>query len=350
MKKKLLIAGLCGVVCLLLGAVAVETMDRVLIAPKTVSSFSDVYEHYLTTRESLPPLPFPTVDVMESMAKGDFSFLKTDWQLRASGGTLYLAEDSELAKTLKLPLNLKVYEDLQHGEIVILSSADGIRYEGEVSFDAPHYMEWASGRDAASTMQNDFFWDIGPRRVVLDVVLKSEKDAWADLLKVEQASRLQSEIEIPQSAMSMMSVPPEHTNDLWLGIDGTTLSVFAPLGFTNRVEIYSTPNLVSDVWNIATQGLLPVNTNPAVWSATGVSTQFFRAGNMDIDSDSDGLPDAREIIVHKTDENDADTDGDLVSDYTEIYVNRTDPNDDDVSVPVAVIGKPVDLSRMAMLP
>ncbi len=331
MKKKMLIVGVCSIAALLLGAITVETVDRVLIAPKTVSSFSDIYEHYLTTRESLPPLPLPVADVMQMMAKGDFSFLKKDWQLRTSGGTLYLSEDSKLAKTLKFPLRLMIYEDLQRGEIVILSSKDGERYKGEALFDAPHYRDWASGRDAASTLQNDFFWDIGPRRVVLDVVLKSEKDAWADLLKVEQASRLQSEIEIPQSAMSM-SVPPEHTNDLWLGIDQKKVTVFVPQNFTNRVELYSTEDLVSNVWNVAVQNLRPVFTNPVDWtSSLSGTSRFFRAGNMDIDSDSDGLPDAREIIVHKTDLDDSDSDNDTLTDGEEVLTYGLDPNDRDTN-------------------
>ncbi len=321
MKKKL-IFGVCSISALLLGAL---TVDRVLIAPKTVSSFSEVYEHYLTTRESLPPLPFPVAEVMQSMAKGDFSFLKKDWQLRASGGTLYLAEDCKLAKTLKLPLHLMVYEDLQRGEIVILSSADGERYKGEALFDAPEFffVDEASSLVGISEKRTseekaiDFFWDIGPRRVVLDVVLKSEKDAWADLLKVEQASRLQSlqsEIVNSQSSMSM-SVPPEHTNDLYLGIDQKIVTVFVPENFTNRVELYSTEDLVSNVWNIAVQNLTPVFTNPVEWtSSLSGTSQFFRAGNMDIDSDSDALPDAREMFVHKTDPTDADTDGDGMPD------------------------------------
>ncbi len=330
MKNKLMVGGLIGVVCLLLGAVAVETVDRVLIAPKTINSFSDVYEHYLTIRESLPPLPFPVADVMQMMTKDDFSFLKKDWQMRASGGTLYLSEDCKLAKTLKLPLRLMIYEDLQRGEIVILSSRDGKRYKGEVSFDAPEFffVDEASSlvgiteKRTSEEKAIDFFWDIGPRRVVLDVVLKSEKDAWADLLKVEQASRLQSQqSSIVNSQLSMMmgGPPPEHTNDLWLGIAQKKVTVFVPQNFTNRVELYSTEDLVSNVWNLAVQNLTPVFTNPVDWtSSLSGTSRFFRAGNMDVDSDSDGLPDAREMCVHKTDPNDADTDGDQMPDGWEI--------------------------------
>ena len=187
------------------------------------------------------------------------------------------------------------------------------------------------------------------------MILKSEADAWTDLLKVEQASRLQSlqsAIENPQSAMS---VPPEHTNDIWMSCEsvsnGLNMEVYCPAGVSN-IEIYVSRDLVSNVWNVATSGLSPASgTNVVTWTASTEETVgFFRAGNGGLDSDTDLICDAREKYVHKTDENDADTDGDLVSDYQELYEDFTNPNDDDISVPVVVIGTPVDLSRLAMLP
>ena len=349
MKKKILIVGICSVAALLIGAL---TADQVLIAPRTVSSFSEVYEYYINTRGTLPPLPFPVADVMQSMASDDFSFLERGWQINASGGTLYLAEDSTLAKTLGLPLHLMVYEDLQRGEVVILSSKDGERYKGEALFDAPEFFSFEG-----LEKETDFFWEISPRRVVLDVILKSEADAWADLIArstpAPTVSFLQSEIENPQSAMAM-SVPPEHTNDIWIsgeaGSGGFDLEIYCPSGVTN-IEIYVSDNLISNVWNVATDNLVPNGTNTVSWTAsTEEKVGFFRAGNGGLDSDSDLICDARELYVHKTDENDSDSDGDLVSDYQELYEDFTDPNNDDVSVPVVVIGTPVDLSRLAMLP
>jgi hypothetical protein len=96
------------------------------------------------------------------------------------------------------------------------------------------------------------------------------------------------------------------------------LQVYAPPEFTNRVEVYSCTDLVSGVWNIAQQNLYP-GTNPAVWSTpTDAAPRFFQAGNMDIDGDADGINDAREQIVHKTDALKWDTDGDWLPDSWEL--------------------------------
>ncbi|MBC8206880.1 MAG: right-handed parallel beta-helix repeat-containing protein [Kiritimatiellales bacterium] len=118
-------------------------------------------------------------------------------------------------------------------------------------------------------------------------------------------------------------------DELTLGSGREDLSVYVPDGFTNRVEIYTTTNLISGVWSIVTQNLTPVSTNPATWeSSLTASKAFFRAGNMDIDSDSDGLPDARELIVYKTNPDDSDTDNDGCLDAVEIGLGA-DPNDSD---------------------
>ncbi len=100
--------------------------------------------------------------------------------------------------------------------------------------------------------------------------------------------------------------------NFWLGIETADNKingvVYASEGFTNRVEIYSTDSIFSNNWTVAVSNLLPVSTNPATWDIKSASGGFFQAGNMDVDSDSDQVPDAREIIVHKTDPNDNDSD------------------------------------------
>ncbi len=57
------------------------------------------------------------------------------------------------------------------------------------------------------------------------------------------------------------------------------------------------------------------------------SPVFFAAGNADIDSDGDGLTDAREKFLYHTDPNEWDTDGDGFSDGDEVNVYGTDPLD-----------------------
>lgn len=314
MKKKLLMIAWCSVSVLLFGAVAVSTVDKLVIEPRTISSWGELVDSYLFSRISLPPLPFAYADALARMKIGDWSFLADRWQCKQSGGTYYVAEKSKLAK-LKLPLHILVYEDLQRGEIVVLSSTDGEKYQGEALFKAPEFMPY----ETDLPLNRYVLDELAPRRVVFDAILKPESEAWSDLVLLRDSAVATALLLDGGEMMAMMSVPAEHTNDLWLGMEGAELSVFAPEGFTNRVEIYSCSDLVSNVWNVAVQNLLPVNTNPAVWnSSLSGDRGFFRTGNMDIDSDSDGINDAREQIVYKTDPSAADTDGDGMPDGWEI--------------------------------
>ena len=46
-------------------------------------------------------------------------------------------------------------------------------------------------------------------------------------------------------AAPMSGPPHESATNLWLTMDRTNLYVYAPNGFTNHVEVYSTDNLIS---------------------------------------------------------------------------------------------------------
>jgi len=318
MKKWLLITGWCVAGVLLTGAVAVTTVDQLYIEPRTVSSWGELEELYVASRDDVPPLPSPVPyeEVIQKMSAADWSFLSAQyWSFKSSDGTYYVANDSQLAK-LKLPLHIRIYEDLQRGEIVILSSADGEKFQGEALFKAPEFMPYEKDFPLDRYLSDE----LSPRRVVWEITLKSEADAWLDL--AFQSNEAQTSKLLEGGGMMRMMVPEENINDLWLCLEpqsgSMNLNVFAPEGFTNRVEIYSCTNLISNVWSIAAQELLPSGTNPAVWSTGSEAVQFYSAGNMDIDRDLDGLPDAREMFVFKTDPNDADTDGDGMPDGWEI--------------------------------
>ncbi|MFA7369487.1 MAG: hypothetical protein WC334_07575, partial [Kiritimatiellales bacterium] len=317
MKKKLLGLVASCLLVVLLGALAAETVDKLLIEPRTVSSWGELNESYLDFRSLMGPIVPPTAsytDAAAQMKAGDFSFLAQNWSFKFADGIYYVAEGSKLAQ-LKLPLHILVYEDLKRGEIVVLSSADGEKYKGEALFTAPAFMPYEKDFPA----DRYAFDELSPRRVVWDITLKPEADAWADLIQVDT---LTAPKDRGASQMMAMSVPEEHTGDLWLGLDpqsgSMNLNVFAPDGFTNRVEIYSCTDLVSNVWSIAAQNLLPSGTNPAVWNTGSVPVHFYRAGNMDVDNDSDGINDAREQFVHKTDPARWDSDGDWIPDGWEM--------------------------------
>jgi hypothetical protein len=340
---------IAGVALLLMGAVAVETVDKLVIEPRTVSSWGELVDCYLVARTTLPPLPFADADVFTKMKAGDWSFLADHWQYKQTDGSYYVSENSRLRQgsgaagqlaKLKLPLHILVYEDLQRGEIVVLSSVDGMKYQGEALFKAPEFMPY----EKDVSLDCYAFDELSPRRIIWEITLKSEADAWSDLVLQRDAAAATAML--PEGGMmAMMSVPTEHTNDIWLALEtqtnGINLNVFAPENFTNRVEIYSSTDLVSGFWSVAEQNLYPSGTNPAVWDASStLTTRFLRAGNMDIDSDGDGINDARELIVHKTNPNNSDSDGDTISDYQELYVDFTDPNNNDTSPPTVWITAP----------
>jgi len=352
MKRKVIMRfAVAGIFLLLLGALTAETVDRLLIEPKLISSWGELEELYVASRDDVPPLPSPVPyeEVFQKMSAADWSFLSAKyWSFKLGGGTYYVAKDSKLAK-LKLPLHLLVYEDLQRGEIVILSSTDGEKYQGEALFKAPEFMPYEKDFPLDRYLSDE----LSPRRVVWEITLKSEADAWLDL-DFQNNEAATSELLEGGGMMAMMSVPEENANDLWLCLEpqsgSMNLNVFAPEGFTNRVEVYSCANLISNVWNIAAQNLYPSGTNSAVWSTGSEIVQFYRAGNMDVDSDGDGINDACEIIVHKTNPNEADSDGDTVSDYQELYVDFTDPNNNDAFPPTVWITAPGTDGRKVVLP
>lgn len=334
MRKQLLKAGLCIVAALLTGAVAVGTVDKLIIEPKVISTWSDLYSAY-NSRADLPPLPdFEPLSVYKMIQVGDWSFMTNHWSRLESGGTFYVSKDSKELQNLKLPLTIRIYDYLPTRETYILSSQDGEKFKSEAAFKSEPLTDDLFAGLTTDKQAHELLFSIWRKRVVWEIKLKSEDAAWEDLITTKSMLAASSTLSLDGGEMmAMRAVPAEHVDDIWLALEtqtnGINLEVYAPDGFTNRVEVYSCADLVSGFWTVAGQNLYP-STNPAVWDASSTLTnRFLRAGNMDIDSDEDGLPDAREVIVHKTDPGNADSDGDTLSDSQELSVYLTNPNSTD---------------------
>jgi hypothetical protein len=117
------------------------------------------------------------------------------------------------------------------------------------------------------------------------------------------------------------------------------LSILAPAGgairlqidypptFSNRLDIYASTNLQSGRWGLREAALPAFGHQGLVWTDLANPDPclcFYKAGNADLDTDQDGLADARETLIYQTDPHFPDSDADGVPDGAEIR-RGTDP-------------------------
>ncbi|MEM7393704.1 MAG: hypothetical protein AAF492_15270, partial [Verrucomicrobiota bacterium] len=112
-----------------------------------------------------------------------------------------------------------------------------------------------------------------------------------------------------------------------LGTAGESLDIFYK-------DIDTNGSFTADTsWNVAELDLPVTGTTDFVWTDDGsngrgpvdsVFARFYLVGRADIDTDGDGLPDARERFIHRTSPTSTDSDGDMFSDDFEIQAG-TDP-------------------------
>ncbi|MEI6166094.1 MAG: hypothetical protein WCS52_02765 [bacterium] len=105
------------------------------------------------------------------------------------------------------------------------------------------------------------------------------------------------------------------------------LQIDYPTTFSNRLDIYVSTNLQSGRWGLREAGLPAAGSPALVWTdLTNPDARlcFYQAGNADLDTDQDGLADARETLIYQTDPQSPDSDSDGVPDGAEIS-RGTDP-------------------------
>ncbi len=108
-----------------------------------------------------------------------------------------------------------------------------------------------------------------------------------------------------------------------------------PDSFTNRIDFYrmiptSTQSFLgfASIWSTAITNMAKGTTNVIEWVDTNVNTAsacYYVLGNADLDTDEDGLSDAREALVYKTNPTLYDSDGDFLSDGIEGTTPGFDP-------------------------
>jgi len=112
------------------------------------------------------------------------------------------------------------------------------------------------------------------------------------------------------------------------------LQVQYPGGFTNRLDLFACTNLTSGYWIMVLQEASTAGTNVLSWLDSGAGqfqARFYCVGDAGVDADSDGLPDARETLIYRTNPGLSDTDFDGIPDGAEI-VRGTDPLSSDSGV------------------
>ncbi len=112
------------------------------------------------------------------------------------------------------------------------------------------------------------------------------------------------------------------------------LQVQYPGGFTNRLDLFACTNLTSGYWIMVLQEASTAGTNALSWLDSGAGqfqARFYCVGDAGVDADSDGLPDARETLIYRTNPGLSDTDFDGIPDGPEI-ARGTDPLSSDCGV------------------
>lgn len=112
------------------------------------------------------------------------------------------------------------------------------------------------------------------------------------------------------------------------------LRIDYPATFANRLDIYISTNLQARQWFLREAFLPAAGSNGVEWTDSASSATrlcFYQAGNADLDTDEDGLGDAREILIHRTDPGIPDSDADGIPDGPEVE-RGTDPLSGDSSL------------------
>ncbi|MBA4388270.1 MAG: hypothetical protein C0404_09840, partial [Verrucomicrobia bacterium] len=126
--------------------------------------------------------------------------------------------------------------------------------------------------------------------------------------------------------------------------------------FTNRIEFFACTNLIDYWWFSMGATNVSSSTNWIEWTDTNyyptasLSVKHTRVGNADLDSDGDGLKNARELLMYHSNSSSTNSDGDSYSDWTEVMLLNTDPSSNDTVRATVTITSPTNNYTWTWIP
>ncbi len=249
-----------------------------------------------------------------------------------------------------------VFSNADGGEIARLKPEEGYNPFWLLDSKYPDLYSGIYGSDEIKELEGEF----DPSRIQISVTLlpvdyldqyalsaTDEKLKQASLAK--SAKIISPMMKYQSSGMTNLEIVAfERTTN------GMKLTLAYPDGFTNRLDIFTSPTLIGNWWGLAVSATnSSTTTNFIQWvdvNAFSQTARFYDAGNADLDSDGDGISNAREQFMYHTCATNSDSDGDGLSDYYEIMTLNTDPNNSKTNKPNVWISYPADESRKVWLP
>ncbi|MEI6788470.1 MAG: hypothetical protein WCL49_08330 [bacterium] len=262
--------------------------------------------------------------------------------------TLSIAEDPVTHET--------VFSNADGGEIARLKPEEGYNPFWLLDSKYPDLYSGLYGSDRIKELEGEF----DPSRIQITVTLLPidylDKYALAAAEeKVKQASFEKSaKINPPMRMYQSSGMTNLEIVGSAVATNGMKLTLAYPDGFTNRVDIFTSPDLIGNWWDLVVNATnVNTSTNFINWVDANAFSQrlkFYNAENADLDSDGDGLSDAREKFMYHTSATNSDSDVDGLSDSNEVFVAHTDPNNSKTNTPIVWISYPIDESRKVWLP
>lgn len=217
--------------------------------------------------------------------------------------------------------------------------------------------DWESGAYTAEERELlEECYDPARIQAVFTLLSAEYAEKYAAALAEERAARL---AEFGGGASLKSYSGPPVTNLQFTAVEAQTngmlLTLAYPDDFTNRVDFFTSTNLVDFWWNLAATTNVNASTNWIEWlDGSPPDLRFYAAGNADTNSDTDpdgdGLTWAREMFLYHTSPTNYDTDSDGLSDYTEVILLRTDPCNSDTNKPVVAFVFPTNGAERVWLP